>query len=109
MKAVQYPNSARDASGRLLCAAAVGATADVLERASALVDAGVDALVLDSAHGHSKNILNSVSKVKAAFPNLSVIAGNIATAEGTKALIDAGAERLGTSSGIAIINGAPKN
>ncbi|MBR6634768.1 MAG: IMP dehydrogenase [Clostridia bacterium] len=91
-KAVQYPNSARDASGRLLCAAAVGATADVLERASALVDAGVDALVLDSAHGHSKNILNSVSKVKAAFPNLSVIAGNIATAEGTKALIDAGAD-----------------
>ncbi len=91
-KAVQYPNSARDASGRLLCAAAVGATADVLERASALVDAGVDALVLDSAHGHSKNILNSVSKVKAAFPNLSVIAGNIATAEGAKALIDAGAD-----------------
>ncbi|MBQ7100100.1 MAG: IMP dehydrogenase [Clostridia bacterium] len=91
-KAVQYPNSARDASGRLLCAAAVGATADVLERASALVDAGVDALVLDSAHGHSKNILKSVSKVKAAFPNLSVIAGNVATAEGTKALIDAGAD-----------------
>ncbi|MBQ2811776.1 MAG: IMP dehydrogenase, partial [Clostridia bacterium] len=84
--------SARDASGRLLCAAAVGATADVLERASALVDAGVDALVLDSAHGHSKNILKSVSKVKAAFPNLSVIAGNVATAEGTKALIDAGAD-----------------
>ena len=72
--------------------AAVGATADVLERASALVDAGVDALVLDSAHGHSQNILKSVSKVKAAFPNLSVIAGNIATAEGTKALIDAGAD-----------------
>ena len=91
-KAVQYPNSARDSSGRLLCAAAVGATADVLERASALVEAGVDALVLDSAHGHSKNILKSVSKVKAAFPNLSVIAGNIATAEGTKALIDAGAD-----------------
>lgn len=91
-KAVQYPNSARDASGRLLCAAAVGATADVLERASALVEAGVDALVLDSAHGHSQNILKSVSKVKAAFPNLSVIAGNIATAEGTKALIDAGAD-----------------
>ena len=91
-KAVQYPNSARDASGRLLCAAAVGATADVLERAAALVDAGVDALVLDSAHGHSKNILKSVSKVKAAFPNLSVIAGNVATAEGTKALIDAGAD-----------------
>ena len=91
-KAVQYPNSARDASGRLLCAAAIGATADVLERAAALVEAGVDALILDSAHGHSKNIINSVAKVKAAFPNVSVIAGNIATAEGTKALIDAGAD-----------------
>ncbi len=91
-KAVQYPNSARDSSGRLLCAAAIGATADVLDRAAALVDAGVDALVLDSAHGHSKNIINSVAKVKAAFPKVSVIAGNIATAEGTKALIDAGAD-----------------
>ncbi|HBL40690.1 MAG TPA: IMP dehydrogenase, partial [Ruminococcaceae bacterium] len=93
-KAVQYPNSARDASGRLLCAAAVGATADVLDRASALVEAGADALVLDSAHGHSQNILRSVAKVKAAFPNLSLIAGNVATAEGTKALIDAGADAV---------------
>ncbi len=91
-KAVQYPNSARDASGRLLCAAAIGATSDVLERASALVAAGVDALILDSAHGHSKNILNSIAKVKAAFPDISLIAGNIATAEGTKAIIDAGAD-----------------
>lgn len=91
-KAVQYPNSARDASGRLLCAAAIGATSDVLERASALIGAGADALILDSAHGHSKNILNSISKVKAAFPDISLIAGNIATAEGTKAIIDAGAD-----------------
>ncbi len=91
-KAVQYPNSARDASGRLLCAAAIGATSDVLDRASALVAAGADALILDSAHGHSKNILNSISKVKAAFPDISLIAGNIATAEGTKAIIDAGAD-----------------
>ncbi len=91
-KAVQYPNSARDGSGRLLCAAAIGATSDVLERASALVAAGADALILDSAHGHSKNILNSISKVKAAFPDISLIAGNIATAEGTKAIIDAGAD-----------------
>ena len=91
-KAVQYPNSARDASGRLLCAAAIGATSDVLERASALIGAGADALILDSAHGHSKNILKSISKVKAAFPDISVIAGNIATAEGTKAIIDAGAD-----------------
>ena len=91
-KAVQYPNTARDANGRLLCAAALGVTGDVLERASALVEAQVDAFVLDSAHGHSKNILTTLSKVKAAFPNVSVIAGNVATAEGTKALIDAGAD-----------------
>ena len=91
-KAVQYPNSARDSSGRLLCAAAIGATADVLERAAALVNVGVDALILDSAHGHSKNILNAIAKVKAAYPDVSLIAGNIATAEGTKAIIDAGAD-----------------
>ncbi len=91
-KAVQYPNSARDSEGRLLCAAALGATADVLDRAAPLAAAGVDAFVLDSAHGHSKNILAAVSKVKAAFPNISLIAGNVATAEATKALIDAGAD-----------------
>lgn len=91
-KSVQYPNSARDSIGRLICAAAIGATSDVLDRAAALAEAGVDAFVLDSAHGHSANILKSVSKVKAAFPNISLIAGNVATAEGTKALIDAGAD-----------------
>lgn len=91
-KSVQYPNSARDSMGRLICAAAIGATSDVLDRAAALTEAGVDAFVLDSAHGHSANILKSVSKVKAAFPNISLIAGNVATAEGTKALIDAGAD-----------------
>ena len=93
-KAVKYPNSARDKDGRLLCAAAIGATADVLERASALVDAQVDALVLDSAHGHSQNILNAVSRVKAAFPNVSLIAGNIATASAAEALIAAGADAI---------------
>lgn len=93
-KAVQYPNSARDTEGRLLCAAAIGVTADVLERTAALVKSEVDAVVLDSAHGHSKNILNAVSRVKAAFPELSVIAGNVATAEGTRALIDAGADAV---------------
>ena len=93
-KAVKYPNSARDNNGRLLCAAAIGATADVLERASALVSAQVDALVLDSAHGHSQNILNAVSKVKAAFPDISLIAGNIATLEAAEALIDAGADAI---------------
>ena len=93
-KAVKYPNSARDKDGRLLCAAAIGATADVLERASARVDAQVDALVLDSAHGHSQNILNAVSRVKAAFPNVSLIAGNIATASAAEALIAAGADAI---------------
>ena len=91
-KAVQYPNSARDARGRLLCAAALGATADVLDRAAPLVAAGVDAFVLDSAHGHSKNILKAVEKVKAAFPEVSLIAGNVATAAATKALLESGAD-----------------
>ncbi len=91
-KAVQYPSSARDAHGRLLCAAALGATADVLDRATPLVAAGVDAFVLDSAHGHSKNILKAVEKVKTAFPDVSLIAGNVATAEATKALIESGAD-----------------
>ena len=93
-KAVQYPNSARDDMGRLLCAAAIGVTADVLERAAALVEANVDVLVLDSAHGHSQGIMKAVEKVKTAFPNISLIAGNVATAEATKALIAAGADAV---------------
>ncbi|MGN1168518.1 MAG: IMP dehydrogenase [Acutalibacteraceae bacterium] len=93
-KSVQYPNSARDSGGRLICAAAIGATSDVLDRAAALAEAGVDAFVLDSAHGHSANIIKSVAKVKAAYPSISLIAGNVATAEGTKALIDAGADAV---------------
>ena len=91
-KAVQYPHSSRDDRGRLLCAAALGATADVLDRAAPLVAAGVDAFVLDSAHGHSKNILKAVEKVKAAFPEISLIAGNVATAAATKALLESGAD-----------------
>ena len=91
-KSVQYPNSARDAQGRLLCGAAIGVTDDVLERAAALCEAGVDLLCLDSAHGHSKNILKAVDKVKSHFPEISLIAGNVATAEATRALIDAGAD-----------------
>ena len=91
-KAVKYPNTARDSQGRLLCAAAIGVTGDVLERAAALVAAGVDILALDFAHGHSKNIIECLKKVKAKFPGTPVIAGNIATAEGAKALIDAGAD-----------------
>ena len=91
-KVFKYPNSAKDAQGRLLCAAAIGATKDVLDRAGALIDVGADVLVLDSAHGHSKNIMNSVSKVKEAFPEIQLIAGNVATPEATEALIKAGAD-----------------
>ena len=93
-KVMKYPHSAKDESGRLLCAAAIGATADVLDRAGALIAAGADALVLDSAHGHSANIMRSVSKVKEAFPDIQVIAGNIATAEAAEALIKAGADAV---------------
>ena len=93
-KAVKYPNTARDSKDRLLCAAALGVTADVLDRAKALYDAGVDAFVLDSAHGHSKNILANVSKVKNAFPDFELIAGNVATADATEALIKAGADAV---------------
>ena len=93
-KAVKYPNSARDSGGRLLCAAAIGTTADVLERAAELIKAQADVLVLDSAHGHSHNILNCLRKVKAAYPNMPVIAGNIATAAAAEALIDAGADAV---------------
>ncbi len=93
-KAVQYPSSARDSKGRLLCGAAIGITGDVLERAGALVEAQVDVLVLDSAHGHSKNIMECLKKVKAAFPEIPVIAGNIATAEAAEDLIAAGADAV---------------
>ena len=93
-KAVKYPNSARDAAGRLLCAAALGATGDVLERAAALAKAGVDVFVLDSAHGHSQNYIRAVEKVKVAFPQVSLIAGNVATGEATRALIAAGADAV---------------
>jgi IMP dehydrogenase len=93
-KAVKYPNSARDSLGRLLIAAAVGATQDVMERAGALIGAGVDLLVLDSAHGHSQNIIECVSKLKARWPGVPVCAGNIATADAARALIDAGADCL---------------
>ncbi len=91
-KAIQYPNSARDKSGRLLCGAAIGVTKDVVDRARALVDAQVDVLVLDSAHGHSKNIMECLKKVKAEFPHIPVIAGNVATAEAAEDLIAAGAD-----------------
>lgn len=91
-KSVKYPNSAKDKGGRLLCGAAIGVTNDVLERAKALVEAHADVLVLDSAHGHSKGIIDCVKKVRAAFPDIAIIAGNVATAQATEALIDAGAD-----------------
>ena len=91
-KAQVYPNSARDAKGRLLVGAALGVTPDVLDRAGALVDAGADVLCLDSAHGHSHNILECVRRIKAIYPDVQLIAGNVATAEGTRALIEAGAD-----------------
>jgi len=91
-KSLTYPNTARDEKGRLLVGAAIGVTADVLERAQALVEAGCDLLVLDSAHGHSRNIIDAVKKIKARMPDAQLIAGNIATAEGARALIDAGAD-----------------
>lgn len=93
-KSVKYPNSARDANGRLLCGAAIGVTGDMLERAAALVDAKVDVLVLDSAHGHSANIMRAVREFKDAFPETALIAGNIATAEAAEALINAGADAI---------------
>ena len=93
-KAVQYPNSARDKQDRLLVGAAIGVTADALDRVKAVVEAGVDVIVLDSAHGHSKNIINKVKEIKAAFPELPIIAGNIATGEAAEALIEAGADCL---------------
>ena len=93
-KATKYPNSAKDESGRLLCGAAIGVTADVLTRVEALLSAGADLLVLDSAHGHSQNILNCIKKIKEAFPNAQICAGNIATAEAAEDLIKAGADAI---------------
>ena len=93
-KVFKYPNSAKDAQGRLLCAAAIGATKDVLDRAGSLLEAGVDVLVLDSAHGHSANIMNAVRKVKEKYPDAQLIAGNVATPEATEALIEAGADAV---------------
>ena len=91
-KAEVYPNSARDEKGRLLVGAAIGATADVLDRVAALVEAGVDVLGLDSAHGHTQNVLETVKRIKALYPDVQLIAGNVATAAGTRALIEAGAD-----------------
>ena len=93
-KQIKYPNSAKDEFGRLLCGAAVGITANVLERVEALVKAKVDVVVLDSAHGHSANVIRCVKMIKEAFPDLQVVAGNVATGEATRALIEAGVDAV---------------
>lgn len=93
-KSVKFPNSARDAQGRLLCGAGIGVTSNMLDRAKALVEAQVDVLVLDSAHGHSANIIKALKALKQAFPEVPIIAGNIATAAAAEELIAAGADCL---------------
>ena len=93
-KQIKYPLSAKDAQGRLLCGAGVGLTANMMDRVDALVKAHVDVIVVDSAHGHSKNILEAVKNIKKTYPDLQVIAGNVATGEAVKALIEAGADAV---------------
>lgn len=93
-KQIKYPLSAKDEQGRLLCGAAVGITANVMERVKALVEAKVDVIVIDSAHGHSANIFNTLRKIKAEYPDLQVIAGNVATGDATRDLIEAGADAV---------------
>ena len=93
-KVRQFPNSAKDARGRLLVAAAVGVSADTMERVTALEAAGVDAIVVDTAHGHSSGVIDTVRLIKKNFPDLQLIAGNVATAEATRDLIDAGADAV---------------
>ena len=93
-KQIKYPLSAKDEQGRLLCGAAVGITENVLDRVKALVDSAVDVIVIDSAHGHSANIVKTLKEIKAAYPDLQVIAGNVATGEATKDLINAGADAV---------------
>ena len=91
-KKIKFPNSATDENGRLLCGAAVGVTEDMMERVDALVSAHVDVIVIDTAHGHSRGVLTAISSVKEKYPELQVIAGNVATAEATRALIEAGVD-----------------
>ena len=93
-KQIKYPNSAKDAQGRLLCGAGVGVTANILDRVDALVKAKVDVIVIDTAHGHSANVLRVVKMVRDAYPDLGIIAGNVATGEATKALIEAGVDAV---------------
>jgi IMP dehydrogenase len=91
-KTIQFPNSAKDKNGRLLAGAAVGIAANTMERVDELVKARVDIIAVDSAHGHTKNVMDVVKAIKAKYPNLTVIAGNVATAAGTRDLIEIGAD-----------------
>jgi IMP dehydrogenase len=93
-KAIEYPNSAKDAQGRLLVGAAVGVNEGMMERVSALEKTGVDVIVVDSAHGHSRTVIDAVRKIKAEYPHLQLVAGNVATADATVALIKAGADAV---------------
>ncbi len=93
-KAINFPHAAKDDLGRLRCAAAIGATGDFLERSTALVDARVDAIVIDTAHGHSSRVLEAVKKIKSKFPDIQIVAGNVATSEATKELISAGVDAV---------------
>lgn len=93
-KQIKYPNSAKDEQGRLLCAAAVGITDNILERVDALIEAKVDAIVIDTAHGHSANVLRTIKEVRDAYPEAQIIAGNVATGDATKALIEAGCDAI---------------
>ena len=91
-KAVKYPNSAKDENGRLLAGAAIGASGDMMERAAELVKQKVDAIAIDTAHGHTKNVLKAIEDIKSKYPDITLIAGNVATAEGTEDIIKAGAD-----------------
>lgn len=91
-KVIEFPNAAKDTHGRLLVGAAVGVTSDTMKRVEKLVKASVDVIVLDTAHGHSRGVLEMVQQIRSVYPELTIIAGNVATAEGTKALIEAGAD-----------------
>ena len=91
-KVIEFPNSAKDEHGRLLVAAAVGITSDTFERATALLDAGADAIVIDTAHGHSAGVIRKIKEIRETFPEATLIAGNVATAEGTRALFETGVD-----------------
>jgi IMP dehydrogenase len=93
-KAIKYPNACKDALGRLRCAAAIGTSKDSLERAAALVGAGVDVLVIDTAHGHSQGVIDMVATIRRQFPNTDIVAGNVATGAATEALIDVGVDAV---------------